>query len=307
MRIVFMGTPEFALPSLKILLDNGYPIAAVVTGPDKPSGRGLQVSGSPVKEFARERGLDILQPEKLKSDSFTSSLRALEPDLFVVVAFRILPPEVFRIPKSGAFNLHASLLPRYRGAAPINWAIIRGERETGVTTFFLQESVDTGTVILQARVPIGENETAGELHDRLEEVGAEIVLHSVRLIEAGKALPKPQDDSLATPAPKILKEHCKIDRSKPAIEVHNLVRGLSPRPCAFAYHNGTLLKVYRTAVAKESGAGKPGEILDAAGRLRVSTGDGVIEIMEIQQEGKRKMPMGEFLRGYRLPVGERLE
>ncbi len=307
MRIVFMGTPEFALPSLKILLEHKYPIAAVVTAPDKPAGRGLQVSGSPVKAFAQERKLDIIQPEKLKEESFIRSLRSLEPDLFVVVAFRILPAEVFKIAKLGAFNLHASLLPKYRGAAPINWAIIRGERETGVTTFFLQETVDTGTVILQARVPIGENETAGELHDRLAEVGAEIVLHSVRLIEKGKAVPKPQDDSLATPAPKILKEHCKIDWSKRAIEIHNLVRGLSPRPCAFAYHNQTLLKIYRTAVAKNNGTGAQGEILDAGDRLRVSTGDGVIEITEIQQEGKRKMAAGEFLRGYRLSVGEKLQ
>ncbi|TLY28297.1 MAG: methionyl-tRNA formyltransferase [Ignavibacteria bacterium] len=306
MRIVFMGTPEFALPSLKILLEHEYPIAAVVTGPDKPAGRGLQVSSSPVKAFAQERKLGILQPEKLKEDSFIASLRSLEPDLFVVVAFRILPAEVFRIAKLGAFNLHASLLPKYRGAAPINWAIIKGERETGVTTFFLQETVDTGTILLQARVPIGENETAGELHDRLAGVGAEIVLHSVRLIESGKAVPKPQDDSLATPAPKILKEHTKIDWSKGAVEVHDLVRGLSPRPCAFAYHNRTLLKIYRTTLAGDAGAGAPGEILDAADRLRVSTGDGVIEILEIQQEGKRKMTAAEFLRGYRLSAGDKL-
>ncbi|HYQ85877.1 MAG TPA: methionyl-tRNA formyltransferase [Bacteroidota bacterium] len=307
MRIVFMGTPEFALPSLKILLEHEYPIAAVVTAPDKPAGRGLQVSGSPVKTFAQERKLDILQPEKLKEESFMASLRSLEPDLFVVVAFRILPAEVFKIAKLGAFNLHASLLPKYRGAAPINWAIIKGERETGVTSFFLQETVDTGTIILQARVPIGENETAGELHDRLAEVGAEVVLHSVRLIESGKAVPKPQDDSLATPAPKILKDHTKIDWSKRAIEVHNLVRGLSPKPCAIAYHNQTLLKIYRTVVAKVNGAGAPGEILNAGDLLRVSTGDGVVEITEIQQEGKRKMAAGEFLRGYRLPVGDKLQ
>ena len=302
-----MGTPEFALPSLKILLEHEYPIAAVVTAPDKPAGRGLQVSGSPVKTFAQERKLDILQPEKLKEESFMASLRSLEPDLFVVVAFRILPAEVFKIAKLGAFNLHASLLPKYRGAAPINWAIIKGERETGVTSFFLQETVDTGTIILQARVPIGENETAGELHDRLAEVGAEVVLHSVRLIESGKAVPKPQDDSLATPAPKILKDHTKIDWSKRAIEVHNLVRGLSPKPCAIAYHNQTLLKIYRTVVAKVNGAGAPGEILNAGDLLRVSTGDGVVEITEIQQEGKRKMAAGEFLRGYRLPVGDKLQ
>src|SRR5258708_31825863 len=181
MRIVFMGTPEFAVPSLNILLKHEYQVAGVVTAPDKPAGRGLQLSESPVKAVGLKRGLKILQPEKLKDPAFAAALGTLDADLFVVVAFRILPPEVFLIPKKGAFTLHASLLPKYRGAAPINWAIIKGERETGVTTFFLQEKVDTGSSILQARVPIGENETAGELYDRLAELGADIVLQTVRL------------------------------------------------------------------------------------------------------------------------------
>lgn len=299
-----MGTPEFAIPSLKILLDNKLPVAGVVTAPDKPAGRGLQLSVSPVKEFALKRDLNILQPEKLKDPSFLTALRALGPDLFVVVAFRILPPEVFRIPQRGAFNLHASLLPKYRGAAPINWAIIRGERETGVTTFFLEETVDTGTIILQARIPIRSDETAGELHDRLAAVGAEIVLHTVRLIESGKAAPTAQDAMLASPAPKILKEHCRIDWSKTAVEVHNLVRGLSPKPSAFTTHNETLLKIFRTKVAGGAHGPAPGEILDAIGRLRVSTGEGAIEIAEIQQEGKKKLSIEEFLRGYRVHAGD---
>jgi methionyl-tRNA formyltransferase len=307
MRIVFMGTPEFSVPSLNILLEHEYQIAGVVTAPDKPAGRGLQLSESPVKAVALKRGLKILQPEKLKEPAFAAALRTWDPDLFVVVAFRILPPEVFLIPKMGAFNLHASLLPKYRGAAPINWAIIRGEHETGVTTFFLEETVDTGTVILQARLPIRDEETAGELHDRLSEVGAEIVLHTVRLIEAGKAVAKPQDASLASPAPKIQKEHCRIDWSKSAAEIHNLVRGLSPRPSAFTYHNEALLKIFRTTVAGGVQAKLPGEILDLNGRLLVSTGEGALEVTELQQEGKKKLPAGEFLRGYRIEVGEKFQ
>jgi methionyl-tRNA formyltransferase len=305
MRIVFMGTPEFSVPSLNILLEHEYQVAGVVTAPDKPAGRGLQLSVSPVKAVAQKHGLNILQPEKLKDPAFAAALRLLEADLFVVVAFRILPPEVFLLPKRGAFNLHASLLPKYRGAAPINWAIIKGERETGVTTFFLEETVDTGTVILQARLPIREEETAGELYDRLAEVGAEIVLHTVRLIEAGKAIARPQDPGLASPAPKILKEHCRIDWSKSAADVHNLVRGLAPKPSAYTTHNEVSLKIFRTTVAAGVASTAPGEILDVKGRLLVSTGEGALEINELQQEGKKKLQAGEFLRGYKMKAGEK--
>mgnify|MGYP001297304845 CR=1 FL=1 len=311
MRIVFMGTPEFAIPSLQILLEHDYAVAGVVTAPDKPAGRGLQLSVSPVKAFALKRSLNLLQPEKLKDPSFVAALGSIEADLFVVVAFRILPPEVFLIPKLGAFNLHASLLPGYRGAAPINWAIIRGERETGVTTFFLEKTVDTGMIILQARLPIRSDETAGELHDRLAQVGAEIVLHTVRLIEAGKAFPRPQGAAPPSPAPKILKEHCRIDWTKGAAEVHNLVRGLSPAPSAFTTHAGTLLKIFRTAVVggenQPASPAAPGALLDVNGRLRVSTGEGAIEVLEIQQEGKRKMSIGDFLRGYKMRAGDKFQ
>ncbi len=306
MRIVFMGTPEFAVPSLRILLEQKYQVAGVVTAADKPAGRGLELSPSRIKLFAAERGLKILQPEKLKDPAFVAELQELDPDIIVVVAFRILPPEVYRIARRGAFNLHASLLPRYRGAAPINWAIIRGDKETGVTSFLLEETVDTGSVVLQARVPIGPEETAGELHDRLAEVGAEIVLHTVRLMEAGKARPQPQDASLATPAPKILREHCRIDWSKSAAEIHNLVRGLSPRPTAYTNHNGSMLKIFRTRVANGARAGAPGTAVVTEGRLIVSTGNGSVEILEVQQEGKRKLSADEFLRGYRLQPGELL-
>ena len=212
MRIVFMGTPGFAVPSLNILFANGYTVVGVVTVADKPVGRGQHVTLSPVKAAAQDHHVQtILQPESLGDPVFIEQLKSLNPDLFVVVAFRILPPAVFGIPRFGAFNLHASLLPKYRGAAPINWAIINGEKETGVTTFFLQEKVDTGNIILQARMPIRPDQTAGEVHDLLAEIGAEIVLHTVRLIETGKAVPKPQADSGATPAPKLFRDDCRID------------------------------------------------------------------------------------------------
>ena len=305
MRIVFMGTPEFAVPSLSILLENNYPIVGVVTVPDKPVGRGQQLLPSRVKQFAIEHQLFVLQPEKLRDESFINQIKSLEPDLIVIVAFRILPKEIFAIPKYGSFNLHASLLPKYRGAAPINWAIINGEKESGVTTFFLEEKVDTGNIILQARVSIGENETAGELHDKLAEVGAEIVLHTVRLVESGKVNPKSQDDSEASPAPKIYKEQCRIDWGKSSLEIHNFIRGLSPKPCAYAYFGDTMLKIYRTQVIKDSVSSSAGSIFKADKQLIIAGGDGAVEIIEIQQEGKRKLFAEEFLRGFHLKVGDR--
>lgn len=305
MRIVFMGTPEFAVPSLKILLENSYDIAAVVTAPDRPQGRGQKLDFSPVKKYSLEKKIRILQPEKLRDPEFVSTLRAISPDLIVVVAFRILPSEVFKLPPLGTFNLHASLLPKYRGAAPINWAIINGEKETGVTTFFIEESVDTGNIILQARVPIGENETAGELHDKLAEIGAEIVLHTVRLIEMGKVQPKPQDNSMATPAPKIFKENCRIDWNKSATDIHNLVRGLSPSPGAFTYYDDKVLKIYRTLPHNQQSNQEPGTIVMAEKKLIVATISGDIEILELQLEGKRKLTAEEFLRGSRIQTGQK--
>jgi len=303
-----MGTPEFAVPSLKILLENQYDVVAVVTAPDKPRGRGQKLSSPPVKQFAAGHSLQLLQPVSLKDEGFIRRIMELSPDLIVVVAFRILPREVFEIPKLGSFNLHASLLPKYRGAAPINWAITKGEEETGVTTFFLQERVDTGNVILQARVKIGEDETAGELHDKLAEVGAEIVLQTVRLIELGKAHPRTQDEALATPAPKIFKEMCKVEWSKNARELHNFVRGLSPDPCAFTFHNGRMLNIYRT---KRTGIkvlhSNPGAILDPTDKeLLVATADELLSLQELQLEGKKRMSAEEFLRGYKIEKGDQL-
>ena len=295
-----MGTPEFAVPSLSLLLANAYEVVGVVTAPDKPSGRGQAVSMSAVKLFAAERKLNVLQPENLKNTEFTAHLKRLQPHVIVVVAFRILPEEVYSIPTNGAFNLHASLLPKYRGAAPINWAIMRGEPETGVTTFLLQKKVDTGGILLQARLPIKTDMTAGELHDALADVGAEIVLHTVRLIEQGKARPKPQSDVEATLAPKIFKEDCRVDWKLDASNVHNFIRGLSPRPCAFTMHRQTTIKLFRSKVSPETCAAEPGRVIEASNRLVVATGSGAIEILELQQQGKRHLPVSEFLRGYHM-------
>lgn len=304
-----MGTPEFALPSLKILIDQHYDIPGVVTAPDKPQGRGQKVSGSPIKEFAVRRGLTVFQPTDLKEPKFLADVSSLQPDLIAVVAFRILPPAVFTIAKKGAFNLHASLLPKYRGAAPINRAIINGETETGVTAFFLKERVDTGSIILQARVKIGPDETAGELQDKLSDVGAEIVLQTVRLIELGKAHPREQDETQATAAPKIFKEDCNIPWNKPARDVHNFVRGLSPVPAAWTMHKGTTIKIFRTSLEVPSGSqreGLPGEVTSVSkDSFVVQTARGHLSVREVQQEARRRMITADFLRGYPLAAGDK--
>ena len=306
MRILFMGTPEFAVPSLKILLDQGYPVVSVVTTPDKPQGRGQKVAASAIKEFAANRHLPILQPGDLKDPVFASALTELRPDLIVVVAFRILPPEIFKIPRRGAFNLHASLLPRYRGAAPINWAVMSGEEKTGVTTFFLQERVDTGSILFQESVRIGPNETAGELHDRLSLLGAEVVLKTVRAIESGTASPVLQDESMASRAPKIFKEDCRINWSTGAVHIHNFVRGLSPVPCAWTTYQGKMLRIYRTALAGTAGD-DPGIVTDVRpDSLVIGASGGQVSLEELQLEGRKRMTIAEFLRGHHLRPGDRL-
>lgn len=310
MRIVFMGTPEFAIPSLKILLEHGYNVVSVVTAPDKPQGRGQMIASSPIKEFALLNKIPVLQPDRLKDPDFASGVTKLQPDLIVVVAFRILPPEIFTLPRLGSFNLHASLLPKYRGAAPINWAIIQGEEETGVTTFLLQEKVDTGSILLQSRLRIGQNETAGELHDRLAELGSQVVLQTVRAIEAGNAPSHVQDDALASLAPKIFRDDCSIDWNKPSPHVHDFVRGLSPSPCAWTTLNHKILRVYRTSIAESAEllpGTKAGEIVEVCpDRLLVRTQTGVVALEEVQQEGRKRMSISDFLRGTALAVGERL-
>jgi methionyl-tRNA formyltransferase len=301
-----MGTPEFAVPSLEILLTHGYPIVAVVSAPDKPRGRGREISATPVATLARLHKLPLLLPESLKEPSLAAEIAALSPDLIVVVAFRILPPRLFAIPRLGSINLHASLLPKYRGAAPINWAIINGESETGVTTFFLEEKVDTGGIILQCTTPIAPDEDAGSLHDRLAALGAAAVLDTVRLIEQGKANPQPQAHTAATAAPKIFKEDCRIDWSRPADRIRNWIRGLSPVPGAFTFHDGNTLKIFRASVADQPSSQVPGTVEVVEGSLSVHTGDRLLAVLEIQQEGKRRLGIAEFLRGYRIASGARL-
>lgn len=300
MRIVYLGTPEFAVPPLRVLLENGYNIVAVVTAPDKPGGRqGTQVSA--VKKFALEHRIPVLQPERLKNPEFLEQLRAFRADLQIVVAFRMLPEAVWNMPPMGTMNLHGSLLPKYRGAAPINWAIINGEKETGLTTFLLKHEIDTGDLLFQERIPIGENETAGELHDRMMEAGAGLVLQSVRALENKTAAPFPQKETEVTHAPKIFTDTCRIDFEKPIAAVHNFVRGLSPYPGAWTELDGKTLKILRAQRDTASPVSPPGTFFsDGKNYLKISASDGNLDILELQMEGKRRMNVREFLNGYHL-------
>jgi len=300
MKIVFMGTPDFSIPSLKILIENNHQILAVVTQPDKERGRGQKISFTAVKQFAVEQNIPVYQPEKLKGNiEFVEQMNALNPDLFVVVAFRILPKEIFEIPKFGSFNLHGSYLPKYRGAAPIQWALINGDEETGLTTFKLAEKVDTGNIYLQEKVKINPEDNFETLHDRMSLVGAELVLKTVELIENENIKLQQQDDSLATPAPKITKEICLIDWNKSATEIHNLIRGLSPHPAAFFNYNNKVIKIYKSEIAKDVNL-KPFEFLQTKTELVIGCGKDSLRIFEIQQEGKKRMRIEEFLRGYKI-------
>jgi len=292
-----MGTPSFAVPSLKILLENNYEIASVVTAPDKKKGRGQNISYSEVKEFTLKNNLKILQPEKLKEKKFLDEILSLSPELIIVVAFRILPKEIFTIPKYGSFNLHASLLPKYRGAAPINWALINGEKETGVTSFFLQEKVDTGNIILQKKIQIDDNDNAGTLHDKLSQLGAEAVLETVKLIKNGNIEPSVQDDCLASPAPKIFKEDCIITWNKDATMIINFIRGLSPYPTSFTYLENKSVKIYKAKVTNIPSNNLPGKILIKDKQLFTATKDFLIEIIEMQFEGRKRMNASDFING----------
>jgi methionyl-tRNA formyltransferase len=310
LRIVFMGTPEFAVASLHALLQAGHHIAGVITAPDKAAGRGMKLQESAVKKYAVEHSLKILQPEKLKNPVFLEELRSLQADIQVVVAFRMLPEVVWNMPPMGTINVHGSLLPQYRGAAPINWALINGEKETGVTTFKLKQEIDTGDVLLQAVIPIGENETAGELHDRMKEVGASLLVKTIRGLASGSLMEKPQQSFLEgvsfdiKHAPKIFTETCRIDWNKPAADVHNLVRGLSPYPGAFTTFEGKTLKIYKSLKEEKTPAIEAGEWdSDKKTYLKFACADGYILVTELQLEGKKKMTTEEFLRGYRfIPV-----
>lgn len=297
MKIIFWGTPDFAVPSLQILLENNHQILAVVTSPDKERGRGQKISFTPIKEFAIKNNIPILQPEKLKNEDFIENLKAFHADLYVVVAFKILPREIFTIPKYGSFNLHASLLPKYRGAAPIQWTLIQGETETGVTTFALEDKVDTGNIYFQKKISILPEDNFGTLHDKLSQLGAEVVLQTVNSIDNGTAQLQKQSDELATPAPKITKEIMWIDWNKSAEYINNLVRAFSPWPGAFFIHNEKLIKVFRARIANKMNL-PAGKIMEIKGQLFIGCGKDAIEILEIQLEGHKKLSTTEFLRGY---------
>ena len=322
-RIVFMGTPEFAVESLDALIKAGFSIVGVVTAPDKPGGRGMKMNESAVKKYALKNGLNILQPEKLKSEQFLSELRSLNADLQVVVAFRMLPEVVWNMPPKGTINLHASLLPQYRGAAPINWSIINGEKETGVTTFKLQHEIDTGNILLQQKIGIGDNETAGELHDRMKELGARLLVDTIKGLVEGTLQELPQENtqqsmlndqfssedthspltthhSQLKHAPKITTQTCQIDWLKSADEIYNLIRGLSPYPAAFTEFGDKTLKVFRSEKEHAPPTSRPGRWeTDRKTYLKFACIDGYIHVKDIQLEGKKRMGIDDFLRGYR--------
>lgn len=296
-----MGTPEFAVPSLDKLVENGWNVVAVITAPDKPKGRGQKLIPSPVKEAALKHEIPVLQPTNLKSPEFLEELKSYQADLQIVVAFRMLPEVVWSMPPMGTFNLHASLLPNYRGAAPINWAIINGEKETGVTTFFLKHEIDTGSIIHQEKTPILPEESLGEVYEKLMNIGSELVVKTVEDIAKGEVKPLPQDESKALHhAPKIFKETCKIDWENSAESIHNLVRGLSPYPTAWTELEGKVCKIYQSKVFKTDLSSIPGKIYtDEKTYLRMGTSAGQLEILELQLEGKKRMKTEDFLRGYK--------
>ncbi|WP_231490050.1 methionyl-tRNA formyltransferase [Pedobacter sp. Leaf170] len=302
MKIVFMGTPDFAVASLDALVRANFDVVAVVTAADKPAGRGQKLSESAVKKYAVEKNIPVLQPEKLKNPEFLAQLKSFNADLQVVVAFRMLPEVVWAMPPKGTINLHGSLLPQYRGAAPINHAIINGEKESGVTTFFLTHEIDTGDIIQSANVAIESTDTAGDLHDKLMNVGASLLVKTVTAIAEGnyQEQPQPQSDVLKH-APKIFKEDCKVDWNKPSLEVFNFIRGLSPYPTAFTLLNDKTLKIFKVDIEeKEPAIAAGGFLTDGKTFLKFATKDGFIKLQDIQYEGKKRMPIEDFLRGMRL-------
>ena len=306
LKIVFLGTPDFAVESLRRIHEGGYNIVGVITMPDKPAGRGHKLLHSPVKQYAEANNLPLLQPVNLKDPQFVEELRSLGANLFVVIAFRMLPEVVWSMPELGTFNLHASLLPKYRGAAPINWAVINGDTETGVTTFFLKHEIDTGDIIRQEKIDILPTDNVGDVHDKLMMLGAELTIDTIDHIIAGDLKPIPQDEILQgaepTPAPKIFKDTCLIDWKKTAINVHNLVRGLSPYPAAWTTmeqdgREPITMKVFETAVVEWGGQLTPGKFTIQNGHLYVDCADNRIEILSLQAAGKKRMPTADFLRG----------
>lgn len=304
MRIIFMGTPEFAVASLDALIKAGCNIVAVVTAPDKPAGRGLKMHESAVKQYALANHLPILQPVKLKDPDFIQALQQLKADLQIVVAFRMLPEVVWNMPALGTINLHGSLLPQYRGAAPINWAVINGEKETGVTTFKLKHEIDTGDILLQRSFPIGDDETAGEVHDRMKIIGAELLVATVEGLASGILKESPQDilsqHTVLKHAPKIFTETCVINWNHSVLEIHNLIRGLSPFPGALTKLDGKVLKVYKSSTEIKQHDDPIGSVnTDGKSFLKFAATDGYVYILDLQLEGKKRMAITDFLRGYR--------
>ncbi len=308
-RIVFMGTPEFAVPSLKAIIDAGYSVPAVITAPDKPSGRGKKLTPSAIKIYAEQKGIKVLQPVKLKDPRFLEELKAINPHFQVVVAFRMLPQVVWGLPPFGTINLHASLLPQYRGAAPINHAIMNGERKTGLTTFILDQEIDTGKIILQKELEIGEAETAGELHDRMMIAGADLLLETIEQIRLNKVTPLNQEEMASAagplkPAPKIFKEHCRIDWNKPGQDIFNMIRGLSPFPTANSVledpeGNQYLIKIYKTEFEPTTITVPTGSIYtDSKTFFKIAVPDGYLFLKEIQLAGKKRLSVADFLRGF---------
>ncbi len=305
LRIIFMGTPEFAVGSLAALVDAGCNIVGVITAPDKPAGRGMKLTESAVKKYAVEKGLHILQPEKLKNPEFIAALRALKADLQIVVAFRMLPEIVWDMPAMGTINLHGSLLPQYRGAAPIHWAVINGEKETGVTTFKLQHAIDTGDILLQKSFPIEPDDTTGEVHDKMKDIGASVLVETVRGI-AEHSLKETQQSSLLNEsdlkhAPKLFTENCVINWNKPIDSIHNFIRGLSPFPGALSKLDDKILKIYKSKKEYSTTKEIPGAVFsDGKTFLKIAAEDGYIHLLDLQLEGKKRMLTEDFLRGYRL-------
>lgn len=301
MRTVFMGTPEFAVPCLDALVAGGHEVAAAFCQPDKPKGRGYELAPPPVKVRALEHGITVYQPVTLRDGVAFEILKEINPDLIVVTAYgKILPESIINLPKFGCINIHASLLPKYRGAAPIQWSVINGEKTAGVTSMLMDVGLDTGDMLLRSEVEIGENETAGELHDRLSLVGAELLTRTLEALERGELVPVKQDDSLSNYAPMLSKELCPIDWSRPAAEVHNKIRGLSPWPVAQTVLAGRQVKVFSSRLCDDAGA-RAGDIIESDKRLVISCGDGrCVELTSLQMQGKKRMPAADFLRGFKV-------
>jgi len=305
-RLLFMGTPDFAVPPLKGLFLNGYPVIGVVTQPDRPQGRGRATAPPPVKLLAESLGLNVLQPEKVGHSSFLEIFREAAPDLVIVAAFgQILPKEIIDGPRQGCINIHPSLLPKYRGAAPINWALIRGEEKTGVTIMRMDEGVDSGDILLQEETPIRPEESFGELHDRLAKMGAELLLTALVMLEAGTLQPRPQDHRLATPAPRLSREDGLIRWNADVRSIVSLIRGLSPLPCAYTFLDGKKLKVFAAASEESAVAEAPGTVAgETAAGLRIAALNGHVLLKEVQLEGKNRLPVHDFLMGCRIVPGQ---